>query len=80
MTILNEVSIEALNSRFADAEPRSILEHSVLNLFKNKIAYVCSFGTESAIILHLIKVQIMLHLVLYINLLQKKNKPLIQKI
>ena len=54
MTILNEVSIEALNSRFADAEPRSILEHSVLNLFKNKIAYVCSFGTESAIILHLI--------------------------
>ena len=54
MTILDDIDIKALNSKFADSEPRSILEHSILNLFKNKIAYVCSFGTESAIILHLI--------------------------
>ena len=54
MSILDDFKIKALNSKFADGEPRSILEHSILNLFKNKIAYVCSFGTESAIILHLI--------------------------
>ena len=54
MKILNDFNIEALNSKFADSEPRLILEHSISNLFKNKIAYVCSFGAESAIILHLI--------------------------
>ena len=54
MTILDDFKIKALNSRFADGDPKSILEHSILNLFKNKIAYVCSFGTESAIILDLI--------------------------
>ena len=54
MTILDDFEIKALNSKFADGEPRSILEHSILNLFKNKITYVCSFGTESAIILDLI--------------------------
>ena len=54
MTVLDDFNIKALNSKFADGEPRSILEHSILNLFKNKIAYVCSFGSESAIILHLI--------------------------
>ena len=53
MKILNDFNIEALNSKFADSEPRLILEYSILNLFKNKIAYVCSFGAESAIILHL---------------------------
>ena len=54
MTILDDFKIKALNSKFANGEPISILEHSILNLFKNKIVYVCSFGTESAIILHLI--------------------------
>ena len=54
MTILKDSNIEVLNSKFANAEPRLILEYSILNLFKKKIAYVCSFGTESAIILHLI--------------------------
>ena len=46
--------IEVLNYSFLDGEPKLILEHSINNLFKNKIAYVCSFGTESAIILDLI--------------------------
>ena len=54
MKILNNLDIEALNSKFSEGEPKLILEHSILKLFKNKIAYVCSFGTESAIILHLI--------------------------
>ena len=54
MTVIDDFKIKALNSKFADGVPRSILEHSILNLFKNKIAYVCSFGTESAIILDLI--------------------------
>ena len=46
--------IEVLNDSFLDSNPKLILEHSINNLFKNKIAYVCSFGTESAIILDLI--------------------------
>ena len=46
--------IEVLNNSFLDSNPKFILEHSINNLFKNKIAYVCSFGTESAIILDLI--------------------------
>ena len=54
MTVLNDLDIEAMNSRFPDGDPKLILEHSILNIFKNKIAYVCSFGAESAIILHLI--------------------------
>jgi len=54
MTTLNNLDIGALNSKFSEGEPKLILEYSILNLFKNKIAYVCSFGTESAIILHLI--------------------------
>ena len=46
--------IEVLNNSFLECNPKLILEHSINNLFKNKIAYVCSFGTESAIILDLI--------------------------
>ena len=33
--------------------PKRILEKS-LDIFENKIVYVCSFGTESAILLHII--------------------------
>ena len=54
MTIQNVTDIEALNNKFLHGNPRLLLEHSINNLFKNKIAYVCSFGTESAIILDLI--------------------------
>ena len=46
--------IEVLNNSFLTSNPKLILEHSINNLFKNKIVYVCSFGTESAIILDLI--------------------------
>ena len=33
--------------------PQNILENSINNIFKKKMVYVCSFGTESAIILHM---------------------------
>ena len=54
MTIPINFDIEALNCKFSENQPKLILEHSILNLFENKITYVCSFGSESAIILHLI--------------------------
>ncbi len=46
--------IRAINEFLSKKEPEVILREVIKNLFKNKIAYVCSFGTESAIILHLI--------------------------
>ncbi len=46
--------IKELNQEFNNCEPKKILEFCINNLFKKKIVYVCSFGTESAIILDLI--------------------------
>ena len=37
-----------------NSPPELILRVTIEEVFKNKIAYVCSFGTESAIILHMI--------------------------
>ena len=46
--------LKKLNRSFKKLSPIEILEESINGVFKNKIAYVCSFGTESAIILHMI--------------------------
>ena len=46
--------LRKLNWSFKKLSPIKILEESIKGIFKNKIAYVCSFGTESAIILHMI--------------------------
>ena len=43
-----------LNEDNKDLLPQNILEHSINNIFRKKLVYVCSFGTESAIILHMI--------------------------
>ena len=43
-----------LNSNFKNSSPDHILKQSIEVTFKNKMVYVCSFGTESAIILHMI--------------------------
>ena len=52
--LLNNQDIQFLNQKFKNENPQFILEYSVNKLFNKQIAYVCSFGTESAIILHLI--------------------------
>lgn len=46
--------LDSLNDDYNNLSPMEILEQSINDVFKNEIAYVCSFGTESAIILHMI--------------------------
>jgi len=46
--------LNQLNNNNQNLSPRNILEDSINNIFKKKIVYVCSFGIESAIILHMI--------------------------
>lgn len=46
--------LNVLNSNSEKSSPQKILNDSITSLFKSKLAYVCSFGTESAIILHMI--------------------------
>ena len=45
--------VKELNKKFNKLSPQKIIRES-LNVFKNKIVYVSSFGAESAIILHMI--------------------------
>ena len=45
--------ISTLNKECQGLAPEEILEISIKK-FNNKITYICSFGTESAIILHMI--------------------------
>ena len=45
--------ISTLNNKCHGLHPEEILEISIKK-FSNKITYICSFGTESAIILHMI--------------------------
>ena len=54
--MLKKKKIENLNKLFEKKTSFSILSYSIQNLFLNKIAYVCSFGTESAVILHMISI------------------------
>ena len=45
--------VKDLNKEFRKSSPEEIIKKS-LNMFKSKIVYISSFGTESAIILHMI--------------------------
>ena len=51
---IDEKLLCQLNDDNKDLLPQKILENSIKKIFINKIVYVCSFGTESAIILHMI--------------------------
>tara|TARA_B100000242_G_scaffold26976_1_gene16411 strand:+ start:312 stop:1010 length:699 start_codon:yes stop_codon:yes gene_type:complete len=51
---IDENLLSKLNNSNKKLSPQKILENSIKNIFKNKIVYVCSFGTESAIILKMI--------------------------
>ena len=48
------ISLKDLNLRFQKQEANEILYESINKFFFKKIVYVCSFGAESAVILHLI--------------------------
>tara|TARA_X000000950_G_C13876150_1_gene644922 strand:+ start:1042 stop:1770 length:729 start_codon:yes stop_codon:yes gene_type:complete len=48
--------LESLHFQFSDKTSSDIIKLSIKFLFKNKICYVCSFGSESAIILHMISI------------------------
>ena len=51
--VLGVNRLNKLNLDLGLMTPKKILEKS-LDIFEDKIAYVCSFGTESAILLHII--------------------------
>ena len=51
---IDENLLTLLNDNSKNLSPQNILENSINNISKKKMAYVCSFGTESAIILHMI--------------------------
>ena len=46
--------LKNLNNTFKKSDPEEILTATLTRIFKNNVAYVCSFGSESAIILHMI--------------------------
>ena len=46
--------IDQLNMEFSDKSPETIIEKCLKKLFKSKMAYVCSFGSESVVILNII--------------------------
>ena len=50
----NSSFLKNLNKTYRDSGPEEILIATLTRIFKNKVAYVCSFGSESAIILHMI--------------------------
>ena len=50
---LDKNKVESLNKKFYASSPYEIIRESK-SLFGNKIVYVSSFGTESAVILHII--------------------------
>ena len=47
-------AINELNKKFKNSSPENVLRDCINSLFKEKVAYVCSFGAESAIILDII--------------------------
>ncbi len=51
---IDENLLNQLNEDNKNLLPQNILEDSINNIFRKKMVYVCSFGTESAIILHMI--------------------------
>ena len=52
MTI-NQKHVDKLNKLLGESKPENIILKSIEE-FNDKVVYVCSFGTESAIILHMI--------------------------
>ena len=51
---IDENFLNQLNDNSKKLSPQDILDNSINNIFKKRMVYVCSFGTESAIILHMI--------------------------
>ena len=51
---IDENLLNQLNDNSKKLSPQDILDNSINNIFKKKMVYVCSFGTESAIMLHMI--------------------------
>lgn len=54
MILLNRPTSDSLNKLLVKKSPEEIISSIANNYFKNKVVYVCSFGAESAIILHII--------------------------
>ena len=52
--LIDSIYLNQLNDDNKNLSPQNILEDSINNIFRKKMVYVCSFGTESAIILHMI--------------------------
>ncbi len=52
--IISPDLLNKLNKNYKNLSPQTILEESIKKTFNKKIVYVCSFGAESAIILHMI--------------------------
>ena len=46
--------IDQLNKDFSNKSPEIIIDQCINKLFKKKVAYVCSFGSESVVILNII--------------------------
>ena len=51
--IINQKHVDKLNKLLGESKPEKIILKSIEE-FNDKVVYVCSFGTESAIILHMI--------------------------
>ena len=51
--IINQKHVDKLNKLLGESKPENIILKSIEE-FNDKVVYVCSFGSESAVILHMI--------------------------
>ena len=79
MVLLNKYNIYELNKLLAKKTPEEIIATVINKYFKKKIVYVCSFGAESAIILHIISKISINFPIIFINTLKLFGDTIIYK-
>ena len=79
MSLLNNPTTDSLNKLLVKKSPEEIISSIAKNYFKNKVVYVCSFGAESAIILHIISKISKDFPIIFINTLKLFEETIIYK-
>lgn len=51
--MIDSMELERLNSAYEKLDARAIIKHAATHVFPDDLAFVSSFGTESAVLLHL---------------------------
>jgi len=73
---MNLPSADVLNARFAGLAPQDIVRSAIVDIFPERIALVSSFGTESAVLLHMVALADRSTPVLFIDTLKHFDETL----